>query len=197
MSPRKLALVSTLLVCLSTLLSSGCSSKMQLQAPPPDSAEQKQLPFQAASDTAGVTPTGALTPSGVPVGTPVIVHFRDPLSSASAHAGDLFEAVLDESIMVRGLTVVPRGSVLQGKVVEAKGAGRVDGPGYLRLTLIEISLQGKSLELKVSSVFRKGSPRMRTISGVEPDLGHSSRDAVFPAGKRVTFRLAQTLAVSS
>ena len=85
------------------------------------SADQ-HLPFDATSDKGGISPTGSLAPAAIPAGTPVTIHLRLSLSSASSRAGDPFEAVLDEPIVVRGHTLAPRGAILSGRVLDARAS---------------------------------------------------------------------------
>ncbi|MGZ4816321.1 MAG: hypothetical protein ACXVZV_12980, partial [Terriglobales bacterium] len=82
----------------------------------------------------------------VPAGTVVNVRLQqNSISSASASAGQSFDAVLDEPLVVNGKTVAPRGAAVTGRVVEAKSSGRLHDSGYLRLTLSAITLNGKSV----------------------------------------------------
>jgi hypothetical protein len=78
------------------------------------------------------------------------------LSSAASQSGDSFDAVLDEPIVIDGQTVAPRGAAVTGRVVAAKASGRLQDPGYLRLTLTSIEVNGKALPLQTSSIFAKG-----------------------------------------
>lgn len=175
----------------SLLFGVGCSQKLPLPDPS-DNSKGPRLPFRASSDNSTVTPTALLMEEAVPAGTLIVVHLLQPLSSASARAGDLFEAVLDEPLLVAGRPAIPRGSLLKGKVIASKGPQSAGEPGYLRLTLTAISLGGKSLDLKVSSVLRKGSP-----GGMGQAKASTLAQAECPAQKRLTFRLAQTLSISS
>jgi hypothetical protein len=137
-------------------LAAGCSRQPSQRAPDENTAGDQQLPFDRASDKKGISPTGALMPAAIPAGTPVTIRLQSSLSSAASRSGDSFEAVLDEPIIVEGQTVAPRGATVTGKVVDAKGSGHLQDPGYLRLTLTEISVNGKSLPMKTSSIFVKG-----------------------------------------
>ncbi len=86
-----------------------------------------------------------------------MVHLREPLSSASAHAGDPFLAVLQEPLELQGGQPLAAGSELAGRVLEAASAESLKAAGYLRLTLVELRVAGKPVPLKTSSIFLKAS----------------------------------------
>jgi hypothetical protein len=134
----------------------GCSRQPGVQGSEENAANEQQLPFDRAADKGGISPTGSITPQGIPAGTPVTIRLQSSLSSAASRSGDSFDAVLDEPIIVDGQTVAPRGAAITGRVVAAKASGHLQDPGYLRLTLTSISVNGKSLPLQTSSLFAKG-----------------------------------------
>lgn len=142
-------------LALALALIPGCSSQPGVQASD-ERADDSPLPFQQASAKNGISPTGALMPAEIPAGTPITIRLQSALSSESSQSGDSFEAVLEEPIVIRGQTVVPRGASVTGRIVAAKPSGRLEDPGYLRLTLATISLNGKSLPVQTSSIFAKG-----------------------------------------
>ncbi len=199
-------------VLLATLTLAGCSQHESLPTAEDAATADQHLPFAAPSDKTGFFPTGSLTPTVIPAGTPLSIHLQLALSSASSRAGDPFEAVLDEPIVVRGQTVAPQGAVITGKVLDAKAADQFDGAGYLRLALTAISLNGKAIPIQTSSIFvKRGSHEQRNVtilrdgSGKKGALIGASIDApgtTFATGsmdvgvapeRRLTFRLAQSL----
>jgi len=137
-------------------LAVGCSRQPGQTASDENTAGDQQLPFDRASDKKGISPTGSLMPAAIPAGTPITIRLQSSSSSAASRSGDAFETVLDEPIIVEGQTVAPRGATVTGKVVDAKASGHLQDPGYLRLTLTEISVNGKSLPVQTSSIFVKG-----------------------------------------
>jgi hypothetical protein len=151
------------------MASLGCSRQPGGQASDRNPSDGQQLPFEQASQKNGISPTAALISAGVPAGTAITIRMQSAVSSATARPGDSFEAVLDEPIVIQGQTLAPRGAHLKGKVVDAKASGRLRGPGYLRLTLIAISIGGRSLPLETSSLFVKGA-------------SHEKRDMVLIGG---------------
>ncbi|HWX93076.1 MAG TPA: hypothetical protein VNY29_10650 [Terriglobales bacterium] len=137
---------------------------------------EEHLPFEREGQSGGISPTSAVIPPGahVPSGTPVTVHLQATLSSATAHSGDPFDAVLDEPIVVNGQVLAERGAPVTGRIMEARAAELAESAGYLRLTLHSISLRGQSSLAQSSSTFVKGvSPRKRnvTLAGNQPGRG--------------------------
>src|SRR5208282_4541030 len=200
---------------LTVIWATGCSR--QIAAPgSAATGNRSQLPFDRVSDNGGVSPTAGFTSDGIPAGTEISIQLQEGLSSADSRVGDPFQAVLDEPLVVAGRTLAPRGTPITGSVVAAKASGSLRDPGYLRLTLTLISLNGKSIPLHSSSIFAKGAPdekrKTPTMqrSGVDDegavvasaqDSGNGTRSPIYPnrgnvrfsTGRRLTFRLAQPL----
>ena len=159
---RNAAMSSILLIGLTL---AGCSQREGLPTADDNATADQHLPFEGTSDKGGIFPTGSLTPTAIPAGTPLTVHLRASLSSATSRSGDSFEALLDEPIVVRGQTVAPRGATAAGKVLEARASGQLQDPGYMRLVLTAIALNGKSLPIKTSSIFvKRGSHEKRNLT---------------------------------
>lgn len=141
------------------LLVNGCSTMPREGADQNAAATQNKndssAPFSANEKQASTS----LVPASVtvPAGTAIAVRLQSSISSASAHPGESFTAVLDEPLVVRGTTAVPKGAAVTGRVVEAKPSGRLHDSGYLRLTLSSIEIKGKAVALKTSSFFAKGA----------------------------------------
>ncbi len=194
------------------LMMGGCARRDSLPMVEESVSADQHLPFDAASDKGGISPTGSLAPDAIPAGTPLTIHLRLSLSSASSRAGDPFEAMLDEPIVVRGHTLAPRGAILSGRVLDARASDRFQEAGYLRLGLTAISLNGKVMPIQTSSIFMKrGSHGQRNVTIIRD--GSGSRGALIGASvdapgttyatgsmdvgvapeRRLTFRLAQPL----
>ncbi len=121
--------LQTSAVLLIIFMLSGCSRRDTLPLVEESVSADQHLPFDATSDKTGISPTGSLAPAAIPAGTPVTIHLRLSLSSASSRAGDPFEAVLDEPIVVRGHTLAPRGAILSGRVLDAQAVRPISGTG--------------------------------------------------------------------
>jgi hypothetical protein len=116
-----------------------------------------EVPEGAPPSSTAVVPFG----TRVPAGTLLTIRLVEPLSSANAHADEVFDAVLDQDVMLDGQMLLEHGTPVRGRVVESapKRSGR--GPGYLRLTLTEISIGGKPKAVRTYSSFLKGPGPVR------------------------------------
>ena len=158
---KRTSVVGVLAILLSLGLIAECS-KQVTTAEAAGNGDSAALPFHSASPAA----VSQLT---VPAGTLIAIRMQSSVSSKTASAGQHFQAVLDEPIVVEGKTVAERGAEVAGRVVSARSSGRLHKPGYLRLTLASITLSGKRLPLETSSIFVQGS-------------SHKKRNAVMIGG---------------
>jgi hypothetical protein len=110
-----------------------------------------------------VLPSTAVVPFGtrLPAGTLLTIRLMEPLSSANAHADQPFAGVLDEDVTLEGQTLLERGTTVRGRVVECASKRFNRGPGYLRLTLTEISIDGQAKPVRTYSSFLKGAGSAR------------------------------------
>jgi hypothetical protein len=201
------------LVWFTTASGTGCS---HVAVPGPgETAGSRGIPFERVADNSGISPTAGFASDGIPAGTVVTIRLQSPLSSADSRSGDSFQAVLDEPVVVAGKTVAPLGAPVTGSVVAAKASGGMHDPGYFRVTLASIVMNGKSTALETSSIFAKGGsyerrkvtakqsnvdgkgtaaePAMDSGDGIGPLVNPGQRDVKFSTGRRLTFRLAQPL----
>lgn len=182
-------------VLLTIGLATGCSHQEPLQAAGNTTSESQQLPFGAGKN--GLSPVRGLAPSNVPVGTELTIRLQTALSSATARAGDSFQAVLDDPLVVDGQTIVPAGAAITGRVVaSAKSSSRAQDFGYLRLTITTIEIGGTPMTVHTSSIFARGTHGQHgviVINGTGAAYGTGTKDVGFAADRRLSFRLAQPL----
>lgn len=163
------------------------------------SADSQKLPFDRNPRATGISPSRSVIPSTtkIPEGTAIPVRLQSALSSVSSHAGDTFSAILDEPIIVDGQTLIARGTSATGRVLEAKPAASWLDPGYLRIVVVSLNVQGKPVIIYTSSIFVKGGSREErsSVSGPPSDLNQKDRDkdVVFGIDRRLNFRLAQSV----
>lgn len=75
----------------------------------------------------------------VPAGTRVTIRTNETLSAEhGGGVGSGFSGSLNNALVVRGVTVFPRGTAVRGEVVSAKGRGHFKGAGVLGIQLTEI-----------------------------------------------------------
>jgi hypothetical protein len=198
-------------LCLALSISQGCARPGVFHRPEADSnssAGDQNLPFhqtpdRAADDSARPAipldhkpETGApfrisLHPRGVPAGTLITVQLQNSLFISRVRPGDAFNAVTGP-LAIDGDTLIERGTPVSGRIESAQPAvsrpGLRPDPGYLRLSLNTITVDGKTLPLQTSSLFAQGTvqPSALPASNVS---GSRSNDFRVLKGRRLTFRL--------
>ncbi len=120
--------------------------------------DAQKLPFDREARTTGIQPSRSLVPtvSRLLEGTPITIRLQSALSSASSNSGDSFSGTLDDPIIIDGQTAIPRGAAVTGRVLAAKASGHLHDPGYLRIALVSLNLDGTPVAIETSSIFAKG-----------------------------------------
>lgn len=94
-------------------------------------------PAPAPAKVAG--PTGPKTIT-LAAGTVIPVRLNDEINTKTAQAGDTFHATTASNVAFAGFTAIPSGTVVTGRIVEAKAAGRLSGAAVLGVELVSIKL---------------------------------------------------------
>jgi len=161
------------------------------------SADSQKLPFDRQPRSTGISPSQSLIPSAtkLPEGTPIPIRLQSALSSASAHPGDTFGAIVDEPVVVDGQTLIDRGTPATGRVLEAKPSANSLAPGYLRIVLVSLDVGGRPVKIETSSIFAKGGvhEERNRATGAASAVSRKDKDIVFGIDRRLTFRLTQTI----
>lgn len=98
----------------------------------------------------------ALAPVTVPAETPLTVRLDQSLDSAGSRSGDVFEAHVASPLTVENQVVIPEGTPVHGRVVDAIPSGRLMKPGRLEVALTEFELDGQWLPIETHDTSRKG-----------------------------------------
>ncbi len=84
----------------------------------------------------------------IPAGTTLRIALIDAVSSDKNRPGDHFAASLVAPVVIGGRTVLSKGTKVRGRVVDAKGSGRVKGRASIELKLTEIVFKdGKQMDI--------------------------------------------------
>ena len=111
----------------------------------PDSAFK---PAQAASQPMKVT---------LVEGSVLSVRVGESLSSEKNESGDSWSGTLAEPLVINGLVIAERGALVEGRVTDAKRAGRVKGVASLSVTLSRLTTaDGQRINLQTSGISRAG-----------------------------------------
>jgi hypothetical protein len=76
----------------------------------------------------------------VPAGTRLVIRMSDTVDSNQHGAGHRFRAQLEGAIVVDGITVLPRGAIIQGRVASAQQAGRAVGSSNMSIEFTDVML---------------------------------------------------------
>jgi len=83
----------------------------------------------------------------------------DAVDSSVNKIGETFQATLDAPIVVNDKVVVPTGTNVYLKLVNAKSAGHMTGQSVLALDLVRMEFQGKSYALASTEYTQTGASR--------------------------------------
>ncbi len=92
----------------------------------------------------------------IPDGTVLPVTINHWISSGDAQPGSTFDAFVGADILAGGQIAIPRGAMVQGTVLDAKGAGVLKGRGELTLQLTSLDLGGQHIPLQSQPFTVKG-----------------------------------------
>ena len=106
----------------------------------------------------------------IPAGTRILVRTIDAIDSTRNHAGDRFEASLEEPLIVDGNVVAPKGADVYGRLEESKETGTFTGRSQLRLQLTGIVVNGQTValvtgEYELTGKSKGASTARRTAGG--------------------------------
>ena len=125
----------------------GCS-KTQDPSADADSKSASESPAKSLSVTIGE-------------GTPIHIRTETTLSTKSAKTGDTFTATLAEPIVVDGQEVAPRGSRVEGRVVNSDPGGRVKGLATISVRLTRLHAGGGDVAINTSVLARRANTTKR------------------------------------
>jgi len=116
----------------------------------------------------------------LPAGTLLIVSLKAPLV-AGGESKVSFEAVLDEPVVMDGITVIPREAIVSGRIESAHVSKATPERDYVRLTLNSVEVDGLSVPIQTASLFA------RQLSAADADAATIR----LKKGRRLTFRLKE------
>jgi len=131
---------------------------------------RRRTSFSSEPDSASRTSLAPPVYVTVPAGTRISVRMIDGVDSTKNHAGDRFQASLQEPLTVDGNVVVPKGSDVYGRLAESKESGKFSGRSQLQLELTGVVVNGQTVpvvtgEYELTGKSRGASTAKRTIGG--------------------------------
>ncbi len=152
-------------------------------AVPADVRPAAGAPFQAARSSA----------HSLPAGTLITVRLENSLAISQVRSGETFSASVAGPVTIDGDTIVERGAPVSGRVESAHRSldrpGLSPDPGFVRLILNTMTVDGNPVPLQTSSLFAKGTGR---------SSGGSKGSTTFwvEQGRQLTFRLTASVALT-
>jgi hypothetical protein len=108
-----------------------------------------------------VLPWSKPKPVTLSQGTPIKVRTQTSLSTKSTKAGEAFTATLADPIVVDGKVIAPRGSMVEGRVVNSDPGGRVKGVASIAVRLTQIRVGGREIAINTGTVAHKAHTTKR------------------------------------
>jgi hypothetical protein len=103
-------------------------------------------------------------PVTVASGTQLSIRLDTALNSETSQVGDVFRAAVSTPIVVGDTTVLPVGTLAEGRVVEVKSAGRFAGQSDLVLELTRVVVDGKSYSIATDRWSKTGNSRGKSTA---------------------------------
>jgi hypothetical protein len=136
----------------------------------------------------------------LPAGTLLTVRLDKALSADAPEAGGAFDAVVDEPVVIKGITIIPEGANVAGRIEAARPSALKRNRAYVRLTLASIDVEGRDLPVQTSSLFARG--RSDSIASLQNASSIGSVNSIslvnsvhLEKGRQLTFRLIGAVAV--
>ncbi|HLW54587.1 MAG TPA: BON domain-containing protein [Candidatus Angelobacter sp.] len=136
---------------------------------PNQSQDANQSNGIADNSTSPVPPPAQVAPPPpqpvtVPSGTQISIRLDSELNSETAQVGDMFRGSISTPIAVGDITVIPIGSLVEGRVIDVKSAGRFAGQSDLVLELTRVVVDGNSYSIATDRWSKAGNARGKSTA---------------------------------
>jgi hypothetical protein len=95
----------------------------------------------------------------VPDGTPISIRITESLDSQHSETGQPFNGVVTHAVVRNGYVVIPGGSAVSGRVVDAKDAGHYKGNSILSIQLTALRRHGQLIPIHTDTYTLEGKGR--------------------------------------
>lgn len=152
----------------------GCSKTADQSAATDSTPASDAAPAKADFPLSQKPPS--VTPSSVTIGagTPIRIRTETTLSTKSTKTGDTFTGSLAEPIVIDGNTLAPRGSQVEGLVVESDPGGRVKGVATISVRLTRLRIGDRNVQIETGAIAREAHTTKRkdaTEIGIGAGIG--------------------------
>ena len=125
------------------LIQAGCSAGASATQNPAGSGESARVQ--------GGQIANALV---LPEGTVLAVRTTNFLSTKTQKSGDIFSAHLEQPLLLAGRQIAPKGTEVEGTIVDSDEGGRVKGVASLTVRLTGLRLDGRMVDISTNTVTR-------------------------------------------
>ncbi len=101
-------------------------------------------------------PARAPAPVTVPAGTLLNVRLVEAIDVDATKTGATFKSLLDDPVMLKGVVVIPRGSIVLLQAAKVEQAGKMKGADKITLKANSIAFGGNKYEIVTTQVESKG-----------------------------------------
>jgi len=115
--------------------------------------------------------TGPAPTITVPAGTRLMIRMSDSVDSSRHAAGHRFSAQLEGAVVVDGVTVLPRGTIIQGRIASSQQSGRAVGSSSMSIEFSDVMLDD------VFHPIATGNINSQTSSETGRTVGRTARAA--------------------
>jgi len=130
-------------------LSDGVATRQAKTAPPPEAAK---------------APAPAPTNVTIPSGTRLVLRTADSIDSRRHQAGHRFRAQLESAIVIDGITAVPRGAFVHGRITQASQGGRAVGSSQMAIEFTDLMINDQLFEIATEGMQAKtGNEAANTV----------------------------------
>ncbi|MEO6911857.1 MAG: BON domain-containing protein [Edaphobacter sp.] len=152
----------------------GGPSQQQGQAQPDGQYRQPYNPVYGQSSQAYSRPYAAQQggePVVVPSGTLLRVRVNEGMDSKHTAPGTIFDGVVLSDVIAGNAVAIPRGTAVQGRVVDVQNGGALKGKGELALQLTQITLGGQMYPIVSDAWTHQGADKTGQTVGNAVGLG--------------------------
>jgi hypothetical protein len=119
-----------------------------------------------AAPTAGQPSQPPAVSISIPAGTELAIRIDQRLSARSSYAGEHFNGNVVEPVLNNGTVIIPNGTPVSGRVVEAHHGGHFRGRSVLELRLTGMTLNGYEYPLDTRDTVRSRRGKGRRSAGI-------------------------------
>lgn len=94
-------------------------------------------------------------PALLVAGTTLPIRLNGEIDTKTAKQGDTFQGTIAANVFSGATVALPIGTSVTGRIVEAKGAGRISGAAELSLELISVQLSGQPVAITTQALSSK------------------------------------------